>query len=152
MRSIPPVVLTVGGALLQTAIPRRPARPARTAGAALLATASAALLGASVLNFRRNHTTVNPLAPEATSSIVTTGPNRFTRNPMYLAMAGMLSAHALMRGRWTALLPVAAFVAVIDRAQIPAEESSLRERFADSYDAYATRVPRWLGIPGRGPG
>lgn len=108
---------------------------------------SVALLGASVLDFRRNRTTVNPLTPEEVSALVTTGPNQLSRNPMYVGMAGLLAAHALFRGRWAALLPVAAFVAAIDRAQIPGEEAALRERFPDSYDAYAARVPRWLGIP-----
>ena len=143
----PPAALVAGAALLQLAIPARPDSRARSVGAGLLGLCSAALLGAAVHDFRSNGTTVNPLSPEQASSLVTTGPNRFSRNPMYVAMAGLLAAHALFRGRWAALLPAAALVTVIDRVQIPAEESALRERFASSYDAYARRVPRWLGIP-----
>jgi protein-S-isoprenylcysteine O-methyltransferase Ste14 len=44
-----------------------------------------------------------------------------------------------------ALLPVAAFVVVIDRAQIAAEESALLTRFGADYEAYCATVPRWLG-------
>lgn len=82
---------------------------------------------------------------DAASALVESGPNRFTRNPIYLAMAGVLLAHAIARRSWWALLPVAGFVAVIDRTQIRAEEEALRERFGEAYAAYARRVPRWVG-------
>ena len=48
------------------------------------------------------------------------------------------------RGSWTALVPVAAFVLVIDRTQVPAEEAALVASFGASYDAYRAAVPRWL--------
>ena len=55
------------------------------------------------------------------------------------------SRRAIARRSWWALLPVAGFVAVIDRTQIRAEEEALRERFGEAYAAYARRVPRWVG-------
>ena len=75
---------------------------------------------------------------------MTSGPNGVTRNPMYVGMAGALVAHALIRGGWGTVLPVAAFVAVIDRVQIQTEEAALRELFGEEYDAYCRRVRRWL--------
>jgi hypothetical protein len=60
------------------------------------------------------------------------------------SMAGVLVAHALWRGSWRALLPVAGFVAYIDRVQVAAEERALHERFGAEYDAYVAAVPRWL--------
>ena len=89
-------------------------------------------------------TTVDPLRPARASGLVTSGPNRVTRNPMYVGMAGALVAHALIRGGWATVLPVAAFVAVIDRVQIRPEEAALRELFGEEYDAYCRRVRRWL--------
>ena len=80
--------------------------------------------------------------------LVTDGPNALTRNPMYVGMAGVLTAHALVRRGWLPVLPLAAFVAVIDRTQIRPEEAALRELFGEKYDAYCARVPRWLpGLP-----
>ena len=79
------------------------------------------------------------------ATLVTSGPNRITRNPMYLGMAGILVAHAVHLRRPVALLPTVLFVAVIDRFQIPVEEARLRERFGDGYEAYARRTRRWIG-------
>ncbi|WP_107766001.1 methyltransferase family protein [Nocardioides terrigena] len=70
--------------------------------------------------------------------------NAVTRNPMYVGMAGLLVANAVRRGAWAGLLPVAAFVLVIDRLQITAEESALLANFGADYDAYLASVPRWL--------
>ena len=115
---------------------------------ALLSTAvgatSVALAGASAAQFRRQGTTVEPFDPSKATSLVTTGVNAITRNPMYVGMAGVLVAHAVRRGSWAALLPAALFVAVIDRFQVAAEESALRDGFGAEYDAYCAAVPRWL--------
>ena len=77
--------------------------------------------------------------------LVTTGSNSMSRNPMYVGLTGLLVAHALGHGSWKALLPAAAFVAVIDRVQIEAEESALVEKFGADYEAYRAATPRWLG-------
>jgi protein-S-isoprenylcysteine O-methyltransferase Ste14 len=95
------------------------------------------LAGASSRSFRREGTTVLPFHPEQASALVTSGVNAATRNPMYVGMAGLLLARAVHRGSWTALAPVAAFVAVIDVYQVRFEEAALRERFGDVYDARA---------------
>jgi protein-S-isoprenylcysteine O-methyltransferase Ste14 len=102
------------------------------------------LAGASSRSFRREGTTVLPFHPEQTSSLVTTGANAVTRNPMYVGMAGLLLAQAAYRRSWTALAPVAAFVAAVDVYQVRFEEAALRERFGDVYDAYSQAVPRWF--------
>ncbi len=128
---------------------RRPAT-GRSALAALPVLAASVAWGvAAVRGFVRAGTTVDPHAVERASHLVVAGPNRFTRNPMYVAMAGGLLAHAIARRSWVGLLPVAAFVVVLDRTQIPAEEAALSARFGAEYHAYLRRVPRWCG-PVRG--
>ncbi|EFW25944.1 methyltransferase family protein, partial [Actinomyces sp. oral taxon 171] len=47
----------------------------------------------------------------------------------------------------SALIPLAGFVWLIDRHQIPAEEKALEERFGQDYLDYKEAVPRWLGTP-----
>jgi len=145
----PPAALAAAALVTQRLLgASRPARPARTAAAGLVGVASAALVVTAVGEFRRTRTSVNPLEPGTATALVTTGANAITRNPMYVGMAGLLVAHALLRGRGAALLPAAAFVAVIDRVQIAAEEAALLELFPADYPAYAARVPRWVGPTG----
>lgn len=98
----------------------------------------------AVAGFVRQRTTVNPHAPDRSTSLVTTGVLRRTRNPMYVALAGGLTAGAVWTRTPAAFVPVAAFVAVIDRGQIPVEEAALARRFGAEYAAYRARVPRWL--------
>jgi protein-S-isoprenylcysteine O-methyltransferase Ste14 len=64
---------------------------------------------------------------------------------MYVGLSGLLLAYAIRRGSWKALLPVAAFVVVIDRFQILSEEAALFAQFGIDYEDYRQRVPRWLG-------
>lgn len=118
---------------------------ASRAVASAIAAASVGFAGAASVRFARERTTVDPHAPSRASTLVTDGPNSLTRNPMYLGMAGLLAAHAVWRRSPAALLPVVAFVAVIDRVQVPAEEDALRENFGQAYEAYCAQVPRWLG-------
>lgn len=145
MPAVPPPAYALVGAMLQHALAgeSRPGR-ARLSAAAAVGAAGAGCLVGSVQRFRASATTLEPFRPEQASALVTDGPNRFTRNPMYLGMAGLLTAHGLARGGILPLLPVAAFVTVIDRLQIQPEEAALRSAFGAEYAAYCDRVPRWL--------
>ena len=143
---IPPPALALAAALVQRAVAgeRGPASPGRTTAAAALTLASMSMAGRAARRFRHSGTTVKPLHPEEASVLVTSGPNAVSRNPMYVGMAGVLLTHALYRGSWTALLPMAGFVAYIDRVQVRAEEAALREKFGPAYEAYLKSTPRWL--------
>lgn len=94
--------------------------------------------------FHRARTTVNPMKPGKTSSIVTNGVYRITRNPMYVGMALFLCAGAVMLWSPLALLGPLVFVVYISRFQIEPEERVLRERFGGVYADYCARVRRWL--------
>lgn len=145
---IPPAILLTAAGVGQHVLARDhwSARRARTALAATVATASAGLLGATIWRFRRGRTTVDPVSPEKTSTLITDGPNAFTRNPMYLGMAGLLLAHSIYRGSGVSLIPAAGFVFVIDRFQISLEEQALREMFGTEFIQYCDLTPRWLGF------
>lgn len=122
-----------------------PASGLRRPAAAAVAAASVAIAGGAASRFRAVRTTVEPFDPSKASSLVVTGPNSRTRNPMYVGMAGVLVANALRRGSWTGVLPIVGFVAVIDRFQVAAEERALAEKFGAAYTTYCASVPRWLG-------
>lgn len=148
MLRIPPPVYVVAGLVAQRLLASdRPAGPLRKAAATALAAGSVGLAAGANVAFRKHATTVNPLEPGRASAVVTDGPFRFTRNPMYVGMAGLLTAHGLARGGVLSLLPAAAFVAVMDRTQIPAEEAALAEKFGGVYEDYLHHVPRWVGPP-----
>ncbi len=117
--------------------------PRLTRAAPLLA--ASGLLGLAALGgFARAGTTLDPVRIDLASALVTDGVFAHTRNPMYLALAGALVAHAVARGSWAGLLPVAGFVWAIDRGQIAGEEAALREKFGPEYGSYLRRVPRWI--------
>jgi protein-S-isoprenylcysteine O-methyltransferase Ste14 len=149
MPHIPPPVIALAAGVVQHLVARGgPPGPARKVAAGAVAAGSVTLLAGSAYEFGRHKTTVNPFDPSQASALVTTGPNRVTRNPMYVGMAGLLTAHAALRGSWLGAVPVAAFVAIIDRVQIAPEEQAMRELFGEEYDDYCRSVPRWLGVPG----
>lgn len=110
----------------------------------LLAGASFAFALAALLQFRRAGTTVHPHHPARTTALVTDGVYRHTRNPMYLAMVGVMLAWALWQADLRIALAPALFVPIITRLQIFPEERALQERFGDDYKAWCTRVRRWL--------
>ena len=110
------------------------------------------MLAASVGNFLRHRTTVDPVRVERAQHLVVDGPNRITRNPMYLGLAGVLLSHAIERRSPSAVIPLVGFVWLIDRYQIPAEEAALEARFGQAYLDYKEAVPRWLNVPVSSPG
>ena len=100
---------------------------------------------AALRAFRRQQTTINPLAPERASSLVCSGVFAFSRNPMYLAMLLWLSAVAIVAGLgWQWLGPMV-FGLFINRFQIVPEERAMQKLFGKEYSAYCQQVSRWLG-------
>ena len=94
--------------------------------------------------FRKAATTVLPWTPERSSALVTSGLYRFSRNPMYLGQALLLTAWVLYLGTWPALAAVPAYVLYLNRFQIGPEERILAAKFGAAYDAYRARVRRWI--------
>ncbi len=98
----------------------------------------------SLWAFLQAHTTVNPLRPSHTHTLVTHGLYRYTRNPMYLGLLLMLIGWGLFLGALSPFLILPAFVWVITRLQILPEERILQAKFGITYRDYRARVPRWL--------
>jgi len=87
-------------------------------------------------------TNVNPYKP--TTAIVTVGPYRFTRNPMYLSMAlCYLGVASLMNALWPLLLLLVS-LSLINYGVIAREERYLEKKFGDEYVRYKSRVRRWV--------
>jgi protein-S-isoprenylcysteine O-methyltransferase Ste14 len=103
-----------------------------------------AVLVAGVRAFAKANTTVNPHQPDTSSSVVTAGVYRFTRNPMYLGMLLALLSWAIVLSNAAAVVFLPLFVLFINRFQIRPEERALTAKFGDQYSAYLRTVRRWL--------
>ena len=99
---------------------------------------------AGALSFRQAKTTVNPLTPEATTAMVTSGIYRISRNPMYLGFFLALVGWATYLSHLLAFALLPLFVLYINRFQIPPEERTLSEKFPHEFTAYKGSVRRWF--------
>ena len=111
------------------------------AGAVLFAVGAVIAAWALVLFYRARTTTI----PGRTSSnLVTRGPYRFSRNPMYVGLSlAYLGEAGILRQFWPImLLPLV--IAYLNWVVIPVEETRLTDSFGPAYNDYRSRVRRWL--------
>jgi protein-S-isoprenylcysteine O-methyltransferase Ste14 len=146
---IPPPVVALLAALAMWVAARKSGdawapEVVRLALAIALAGVGAAFDLSGLLAFRRAKTTINPVKPQSTSAMVTSGVYQLTRNPMYLGLAFALCAWAVYLWSGWALLGPVAFVTYVTQFQIVPEERTLTELFGADYTAYKARVRRWL--------
>lgn len=101
-----------------------------------------AIAGWGLLTFRIARTTTVP--GELSSQMVTWGPYRYTRNPMYVGLTiAYLGEAMILRQIWPVIVLPLVF-AYVSWIVIPLEESKLREAFGEQYDQYRSRVRRWI--------
>jgi len=110
-------------------------------GALFLLLAMGLALG-GLLTFKRHRTTPEPNG--VATALLTTGPFRLSRNPLYLGLSCLLAAFGFgLDSAWMlGFMPV--LVGLLDRLVIAKEEARLRAQFGDAYLAYLKRVRRWL--------
>ncbi|MGP0092216.1 MAG: methyltransferase family protein [Xanthobacteraceae bacterium] len=148
MLKLPPPIWAVVSVLIAAAIswwlgwPKLPGLPLVTLGIALVAIAWIPPAWAIIL-FRRAGTEVNPTSP-ANRTLVTSGPYRFTRNPMYLGLVIITLGIAVWVGAWPMFLAPIAVFATANWVHIPFEEAKMRRQFGATYDDYVRRVRRWV--------
>jgi protein-S-isoprenylcysteine O-methyltransferase Ste14 len=99
---------------------------------------------AALTLFLRAGTTVNPLRPEATSTLVVTGVYRLTRNPMYLGLTCLLAAWGLYLSSMVALVGIPVFMMLVTQFQIRPEEQALEACYGEAFRRYRSRTRRWL--------
>ena len=102
------------------------------------------ILVSAVRLFRKDETTVNPLSPEQATKLVTDGIFKYSRNPMYLGMAIVLSSIAVFFNLIGGIILVALFCAYITKFQILPEERAMRDLFSDDFDKYTKVTRRWI--------
>jgi protein-S-isoprenylcysteine O-methyltransferase Ste14 len=116
-------------------------RPWSLAGILLLALGITLTMIADDL-FRKLHTTVKPF--EESAVLVTSGPYRLSRNPMYLGFVLILTGTAILLGSLTPFLVIPVYAALIDRVFIQAEERMLARKFGAEWQTYRGETRRWI--------
>lgn len=105
--------------------------------------AGIALTIGAMATFKRAGTQILPASP-VNDKLVETGPYKWTRNPMYLALVVVTAGIALRFG----MLPLFAVPVLIyltnDRVVIPYEERKMEIQYGDIFRGYMTRVRRWI--------
>jgi protein-S-isoprenylcysteine O-methyltransferase Ste14 len=144
----PPPLIFLGGLLLGfglnwgLSLPRLPEPPWSFAlGAPLVVLAL--LLGFSAVRVLRGaRTNINPYKPS--TAVVTSGPYRWTRNPIYVSMVLSYLGLALLFGALGPLMLLVPVLTVMRFGVIAREELYLSQRFGEEYRSYTARVRRWV--------
>jgi protein-S-isoprenylcysteine O-methyltransferase Ste14 len=97
---------------------------------------------AGAVTFRRARTNIRPF--READKLVTWGPFRFSRNPMYLGVTLVLVGSWLLMGVLSPLLGVLIFVITADRWYIAFEERMLQQKFGVEFETYRAKVRRWI--------
>jgi protein-S-isoprenylcysteine O-methyltransferase Ste14 len=146
---VPPVPLAVLFAAAMSGLARLTPSAHFVAAGSRVAALGLAIFGAVLalagfVSFRANKTTVNPVNPTASSTVVSTGVYRFSRNPMYLGFLLALTGWAVYVSNVFAFLLLPAFVAYMNRFQIQPEEQALLAKFGPRFEQYMAAVRRWM--------
>lgn len=98
----------------------------------------------SVLRFRLFGTTIQPHKLDEATKLVTDGIYNYSRNPMYLGMAILITSAGVFYGSLLFLPAIAVFVLVINKFQIEPEEVALEKLFGQEFLDFKGRTRRWL--------
>mgnify|MGYP003429061364 FL=1 len=96
----------------------------------------------AVLAFRKARTHPEPWKP--TKALVTVGPYRYSRNPMYVGFTLCYAGIAIWQNSVWPLLALPVVIAVMRVGVIKREERYLEGLFGDDYRAYRDKVRRWF--------
>ena len=148
MLKLPPPIWALAYVLIASVLsylagwPRMPGLPFVWPGVALVAL-GIALAGAAATLFWRESTEIDPISI-ANRKLVTSGPFRLTRNPMYLGLVLVTLGIALWVGAWPMFLAPIAIFATANWVHIPFEEEKMRHQFGASFDSYTSKTRRWI--------
>ena len=95
------------------------------------------------LAFARAGAEIRPASP-VNSLVVTEGPFRFTRNPMYLGLTVILLGIAFIVGTLPFFVAALVFFVWVNLISIPFEEQKMERQHGKAWHAYAGKVRRWI--------
>jgi protein-S-isoprenylcysteine O-methyltransferase Ste14 len=95
-----------------------------------------------VASMARHRTTIRP--DRAASSLVTEGPFRWSRNPIYVSHVALTAGLGLAFGSAWVVLLLPALVVGLTKLAIEPEERHLSIKFGSRFAAYVAQTRRWL--------
>ena len=143
---IPPPIWGMGMLLIAFIVDRISATPFvfRSMPLAVVVGAGGLLLaGWGERTFAAEGTDILPASP-TNKKLVTRGPFRYTRNPMYSGLVLMALGFALYFGTVAFYVVPALLFLLCNFSFIPFEEAKMQRQFGDQYTDYLHRVRRWL--------
>jgi protein-S-isoprenylcysteine O-methyltransferase Ste14 len=87
-------------------------------------------------------TNVNPALPA--TAIVNSGPFRFSRNPLYLALTLLYFGLTLAFNTWWGIVVLVPLLIIMHRGVVLREERYLEQKFGETYRQYRSKVRRYL--------
>lgn len=102
------------------------------------------VIGIGGYQFRKANTTFDPSKPENTSSLVTHGVYKLSRNPMYVGFFLWLLSVAIYLDDAINAIALIVFILLANRLYIIPEEKALDTLFGAKYTEYKSRVRRWI--------
>lgn len=96
----------------------------------------------TIHHFRRKRTSLEPFSTP--TELLTSGPFRLSRNPLYVALTLTLIALGVILDSAWVLASAPILVFALNHFIIPVEEAQLRKIFGGQYTAYSDRVRRWI--------
>jgi len=116
----------------------------RILGVALIA-AGGILMTLALLRFPGEGSgTPLPTNPPSSQKVLTGGPYRYVRNPLYVSYVPAIAGQALLLSRPVLLIYTAALTAFLIAFVRFYEEPTLIKRYGTQYEAYRRQVPGWL--------
>ncbi len=94
--------------------------------------------------FAKAKTSLDPLRPFKSTSLITNDIYKYSRNPMYFGYLLILLSSSVYLGNVIIIIIIPLFIFIINFIQIIPEEETLKDLFGPTYDEYLSKVRRWI--------
>ena len=94
--------------------------------------------------FAKAKTSLDPLRPFISTSLITNDIYKYSRNPMYFGYLLILLSSSVYLGNVMSIIIIPLFIFIINFIQIIPEEETLKDLFGPTYDEYLSKVRRWI--------
>ena len=94
--------------------------------------------------FAQAKTSIDPLRPFKSTSLITNDIYKYSRNPMYFGYLLILLSSSVYLGNVISIIFIPLFIFIINFIQIIPEEETLKDLFGPTYDEYLSKVRRWI--------
>ena len=94
--------------------------------------------------FAKAKTSINPLRPHKSTSLITNDIYKYSRNPMYFGYLLILLSSSVYLGNVLSIIIIPLFIFIINFIQIKPKEEALKDLFGPNYDEYLLKVRRWI--------